>query len=39
MIVTTQQLYKVAYKKFAVGAYNINNLEQSMGLFRGNMQS
>jgi fructose-bisphosphate aldolase, class II len=39
MIVTTDQLYKVAYKKFAVGAYNINNLEQTMGLFRGNMQS
>lgn len=39
MIVTTSQLYKVAYKKFAVGAYNINNLEQTMGLFRGNMQS
>src|SRR4051812_20836794 len=39
MIVTTAQLYKVAYKKFAVGAYNINNLEQTMGLFRGNMES
>ncbi len=39
MIVTTNQLYKVAYKKFAVGAYNINNLEQTMGLFRGCMQS
>jgi len=35
MIVTTAQLYKVAYKKFAVGAYNINNLEQTMGLFQG----
>lgn len=39
MIVTTAQLYNVAYKKFAIGAYNINNLEQTMGLFRGNMQS
>lgn len=39
MIVTTNQLYKVAYKKFAVGAYNINNLEQCMGLFRGCIQS
>jgi fructose-bisphosphate aldolase class II len=39
MIVTTAQLYKVAYGKFAVGAYNINNLEQTMGLFRGNLQS
>lgn len=39
MIVTTDQLYKVAYKKFAVGAYNINNAEQCMGLFRGNVMS
>ena len=39
MIVTTAQLYKVAYKKFAVGAYNINNLEQTTGLFRGCVQS
>src|SRR5438309_1265487 len=39
MIVTTAQLYKVAYKKFAIGAYNINNLEQTMGLFQGCMQS
>src|SRR5580765_8065721 len=39
MIVTTQQLYKVAYGKFAVGAYNVNNMEQILGLFRGNMDS
>jgi fructose-bisphosphate aldolase class II len=39
MIVTTAQLYKVAYGKFAVGAYNINNAEQTMGLFKGCMQS
>src|SRR6187200_703185 len=39
MIVSTNQLYKGAYKKFAVGAYNINNLEQTMGLFRGCLQS
>src|SRR5882724_527482 len=39
MIVTTAQLYKVAYGKFAVGAYNINNMEQCLGLFRGNVQS
>ena len=39
MIVTTAQLYKVAYGKFAVGAYNINNMEQLLGLFRGNVQS
>ena len=35
MIVTTAKLFKVAYGKFAVGAYNINNAEQCMGLFRG----
>ncbi len=39
MIVTTAQLYKVAYGKFAVGAYNINNMEQLLWLFRGNIQS
>src|SRR2546425_8395682 len=39
MIVTTAQLYKVAYGQFAVGAYNINNMEQLLGLFRGNVQS
>lgn len=39
MIVTTADLYKVAYGKFAIGAYNINNLEQTMGLFRGCEQS
>src|SRR5438067_10214014 len=39
MIVTTADLYKVAYGKFAIGAYNINNLEQTMGLFRGCQQS
>jgi fructose-bisphosphate aldolase class II len=39
MIVTTAQLFKVAYGKFAVGAYNINNAEQTMGLFKGCMSS
>jgi fructose-bisphosphate aldolase class II len=39
MIVTTAQLYRVAYGKFAVGAYNINNMEQLLGLFRGCEQS
>jgi fructose-bisphosphate aldolase class II len=32
-------LYKLAYGKYAVGAYNINNLEQTMGLFRGCIDS
>src|ERR1017187_2847035 len=37
MIVTTKQLFTHAYGKYAVGAYNINNLEQTIGLFRGNL--
>ncbi|MDD3827230.1 MAG: class II fructose-bisphosphate aldolase [Anaerolineae bacterium] len=39
MIVTTADLYKIAYGKFAIGAYNINNMEQCIGLFEGNIQS
>jgi len=39
MIVTTAQLFKHAYGKYAVGAYNINNAEQAMGLFRGAVDS
>ena len=39
MIVTTAQLYKLAYGKYAIGAYNINNLVQTMGLFRGCQES
>jgi len=39
MIVTTTKLFEAAYGKYGIGAYNINNLEQTMGLFRGNIQS
>ena len=39
MIVPTKDLFKLAYGKYAVGAYNINNLEQTMGLFRGCIDS
>ena len=39
MIVTTKKLFEAAYGKYAIGAYNINNLEQIMGLFRGNLDS
>jgi fructose-bisphosphate aldolase class II len=39
MIVTTAQLYKHAYGKYAVGAYNVNNMEQLLGLFSGNVRS
>jgi fructose-bisphosphate aldolase class II len=39
MIVTTKKLFEAAYGKYAIGAYNINNLEQAMGLFRGCIDS
>ncbi len=39
MIVTTAQLFQHAYGKYAVGAYNINNAEQAMGLFKGAIAS
>ncbi len=39
MIVTTKKLFESAYGKYALGAYNINNLEQIVGLFRGNIES
>ncbi|MFQ3549409.1 MAG: ketose-bisphosphate aldolase [Armatimonadota bacterium] len=39
MIVPTKDLFNLAYGKYALGAYNINNAEQTMGLFRGNMDS
>lgn len=39
MITTTANLYKVAYGKFAIGAYNINNMEQALGLFEGHSRA
>ena len=39
MIVSTKELFKHAYGKYAVGGYNINNAEQVMSLFRGNIDS
>lgn len=39
MIVTTKTLFEHAYGNYALGAYNINNAEQAMGLFRGNIDS
>jgi fructose-bisphosphate aldolase, class II len=39
MIVTTAQLYKLAYGNYAIGAYNINNMEQILGLFQGCVES
>ena len=39
MIIPTKRLFEHAYGKYAVGAYNINNAEQIMGLFKGNLES
>src|SRR6266481_10187555 len=39
MIVSTAALYRLAYRQYAIGAYNINNLEQILGLFRGCIES
>ena len=39
MIVSTKVLFEHAYGNYAVGAYNINNAEQIMSLFQGNMDS
>lgn len=39
MIVTTQALFKLAYGQYAVGAYNINNMEQALGLFQGHLDA
>ena len=39
MIVPTAALYKLAYGRYAIGAYNINNLEQILGLFKGCIDS
>lgn len=39
MIVTTAALFDIAYGKYAVGAYNINNMEQALGLFQGHIRA
>lgn len=39
MIVSTAALYRLAYRQYAIGVYNINNLEQILGLFRGCIES
>ena len=39
MIVTTAQLFQEAYGRYAVGAYNINNMEQALGLFQGHIEA
>jgi fructose-bisphosphate aldolase class II len=35
MIVTTSQLARLAYARFAIGAFSVNTLEQIVGAFRG----
>lgn len=39
MIVTTARLFEIACGNFAIGAYNINNMEQALGLFEGHMKA
>jgi fructose-bisphosphate aldolase class II len=39
MIVPTSNLFKLAYGKYAIGAYNINNMEQTLGLLIGSIES
>jgi fructose-bisphosphate aldolase class II len=39
MIITTRDLFSVAYGSFAAGAYNINNMEQALGLFEGHRRA
>jgi fructose-bisphosphate aldolase class II len=39
LIVTTKTLYEVAYGKYALGAYNVNNMEQILGLFEGSQRA
>ena len=39
MIVSTKELFAHCYGKYAIGGYNINNAEQTMGLFKGCMDS
>jgi fructose-bisphosphate aldolase class II len=39
MIVTTADLFRLAYGNYAIGAYNINNMEQALGLFQGGIKA
>jgi fructose-bisphosphate aldolase class II len=39
MVVPTSNLFNLAYGKYAIGAYNINNMEQTLGLFKGCIES
>jgi len=37
VLVSSQELLKVAYGRFIVGAYNVQNMEQVLGVFRGSI--
>jgi fructose/tagatose bisphosphate aldolase len=39
MIVPTSKLFKLAYGTYAIGACNINNMEETFGLFKGSIES
>src|SRR5690625_7697924 len=39
MRVTTGELYRICYGEFAIGAYNVNNMEQLRGLFEGHRRA
>ncbi len=39
MIVTTKALYAPAYGRYAIGHFNVANMEQVLGLFQGAMQA
>jgi len=39
MRVAAQDLFKVAYARYAIGAYNVQNMEQILGVFRGSLEA
>src|SRR5688500_947403 len=39
MIVPTKKLFEHAYGKYAIGAFNINNMETIVGVFQGCLDS
>ena len=39
MRVAAQALFKVAYGRYAIGAYNVQNMEQILGVFRGSLEA
>ena len=39
MRVSSNDLFKLAYGRFAIGAYNVQNMEQVLGVFRGSLMA